>query len=405
MSRGQLLRGRKEQDAHVGYIELFFDLVFVFAVTQLSHYLIAHLSPIGVVQAAMLFAAVWWAWVYTIWCTNWLNTDAWPVRLMLFLMMAGGLVLAMAIPRAFETAGLLFAIAFAALQVGRSLFMMAVLYRRKPSNFRNFQRITLWCAASGALWIAGGLAASEVRIVWWLAALAVDFAGPSCRFAVPGMGASATEDWNVEAHHLSERCGAFVIIALGESVLLTGATFSGTPWVAGSIVAFVSAFATTAAMWWVYFNVGAEEATERFAGAEDTGKVARLSYTYLHMPIIAGIIINAASDELVIAHPLGAGASGHGDGGSNFGVMALLVGGPALFLFAVLLFKRFTVEGWRLSHLVGLAALAALFIAAITLHGITPLVIGVGVTAIFVMVATWETLARARPARPELSAR
>jgi low temperature requirement protein LtrA len=386
-----LLRGRGEADGQVGTIELFFDLVFVFAVTQLSHYLIGHLSMIGVAQAATLFAAVWWAWVYTIWCTNWLDTDAGPVRLMLFAMMAGGLVLAMAIPGAFGRAGLVFATAFAAMQVGRSLFMMAVLRGRNRSHFRNFRRITLWSAASGALWILGGLAGDGTRMLWWLAALTVDFAGPACRFAVPGLGASTREDWNVEAHHLSERCGAFVIIALGESVLLTGATFSGTPWVADGILAFVSAFATTAAMWWVYFNIGAEEATEHFADAEDTGKVARLSYTYLHMPIIAGVIVNAASDEMLIAHPLGA----HG---GNLGVMALLVGGPALFLLSVLLFKRFTADGWRLSHLAGLAALAALFVAAITRHDMTPLIIGVGVTVIVTMVATWETIARGRPA-------
>lgn len=382
-ARHGLLRGRREEDARVGFIELFFDLVFVFAVTQLSHYLIAHLSIAGAVKASMLFAAVWWVWVYTIWCTNWLDTDAWPVRLMLFAMMAGGLVLAMAIPQAFAGAGPVFALAFAALQIGRSLFMMAVLYRRSRDNFFNFRRITIWTATSGLLWICGGFADPQTRIFWWLAALAIDFSGPALRFKVPGLGASSLADWNVEAHHLSERCGLFVIIALGESVLLTGSTFSASHWTANGVLAFVSAFVTSAAMWWIYFNIGAEEATRNFAQADDTGKIARAAYTYLHMPIVAGVIVNAASDEMLIAHP-----TGHGSAGA----LAMLIGGPTLFLASVLIFKRATAGGWRLSHLVGLAGFLALLAVAAAWRDIPPLPIGVGVTALLLVVAAWETI-------------
>lgn len=377
-----LLRGRREGDGRVGFIELFFDLVFVFAVTQLSHVLIVHPTALGGLEAAILFAAVWWVWVYTIWCTNWLNTDAWQVRLMLFVMMAGGLVLAMAIPHAFDSAGLAFAVAFAVLQVGRSLFMLAVLRGRSPGNYRNFRRIAIWAACSGIIWIAGALVDPHLRPAVWLVALAVDFAGPILRFAVPGLGASSIADWNVEAHHLSERCGLFVIIALGESVLLTGATFSGGIWTEPAAAAFCCAFVATAAMWWIYFNIGAEEATHHFAQMADPGRLARLGYTYIHMPLIAGIIVNAASDEIVIAHPLGHG----GPAGA-----LLLVGGPALFLASVTLFKRVAAGGWRLSHLAGLAMLAALLAAGLTLHDVPPLALSVGVTLILLVVAAWET--------------
>ncbi|WP_336959998.1 low temperature requirement protein A [Sphingobium aquiterrae] len=379
---GDILRGRGEADARVGFIELFFDLVFVFAVTQLSHYLIAHLSPTGALEGAMLFVAIWWVWVYTIWCTNWLNTEVWPVRLMLFAMMAGGLVLAMAIPNAFGRAGLVFALAYAVLQVGRSLFMVAVLRGRDSGNRLNFLRIMIWALAASLLWIGGGLAAPALRLPLWLVALAVDAAGPPLRFFVPGLGASRMSDWNVEAHHMSERCGLFVIIALGESVLLTGSTFSGTDWQGAGILAFVSAFITIVAMWWIYFHLGAEEATHHFAHAADRGRIARFAYTYLHMPIIAGIIVNAASDEMVIAHPVGHFAPG---------VAMLLVGGPALFLASVMLFKRVTAGGWRLSHLVGLALLGALFAAGWSAH-LAPLALGIGVSAVLVLTAFWETV-------------
>jgi low temperature requirement protein LtrA len=376
-----ILRGHGEADGRVGFIELFFDLVFVFAVTQLSHHLIAHLSPFGVLEGAILFIAVWWVWIYTIWCTNWLNTDAWPVRLMLFAMMAGGLALAMAMPTAFGGGGIVFATAFGLLQTGRALFMIAVLRGRDARNLRNFQRIFTWSAVSALFWVAGGLLPLPERIALWSIAVAVDCAGPSLGFFVPGLGATPTTDWNVEAHHLSERCGLFVIIALGESILLTGSTFSGSAWHGASIIAFASAFVTSAAMWWIYFHIGAEQAAHEFAHADDPGKVARFAYTYLHVPLVAGIIVNAASDEMLIAHPVG-----H----LTPGVAALLIGGPALFLASVLLFKRTTAGGWRLSHLVGLAAMALLALYAAAGHA-EPLALGLGTAAALVLTAILET--------------
>src|SRR5512139_912214 len=108
------------QHSRVTFVELFFDLVFVFAVTQISHALLHHFTPLGVIQVTLLFLAVWWVWVYTAWVTNWLNPELTPVRILLFLMMLGGLVLSTSIPKAFEERGLWFAVAYAAMQVGRT---------------------------------------------------------------------------------------------------------------------------------------------------------------------------------------------------------------------------------------------------------------------------------------------
>src|ERR671935_2895199 len=113
-----------DRQARVTNAELFFDLVFVFAVTQLSHTLLGRFTPLGAVQVTLLFLAVWWVWVYTAWVTNWLNPELTPVRVLLFLMMLGGLVLSTTIPTAFEGRGLWFAIAYAAMQVGRTSFWL-----------------------------------------------------------------------------------------------------------------------------------------------------------------------------------------------------------------------------------------------------------------------------------------
>src|SRR5471032_558721 len=122
--RGALFRPIvPNQHARVTYAELLFDLVFVFAVTQISHTLLSHFTPLGAVQTTLLFLGVWWVWVYTSWITNWLNPELTPVRVLLFLLMLGGLVLSTSIPTAFESRGLWFAAAYATMQVGRTIFL------------------------------------------------------------------------------------------------------------------------------------------------------------------------------------------------------------------------------------------------------------------------------------------
>src|SRR6201993_762497 len=111
------------QPSRVTYVELFFDLVFVYAVTQISHTLLGRFTPLGAVQTTLLFLSVWWVWVYTAWVTNWLNPELTPVRLLLFLLMLGGLVLSTSIPHAFESRGLWFAVAYAGMQVGKTVFL------------------------------------------------------------------------------------------------------------------------------------------------------------------------------------------------------------------------------------------------------------------------------------------
>jgi low temperature requirement protein LtrA len=183
------------------------------------------LTPLGVVQACVLLMAVWWVWIYTSWVTNWLDPDKTQVRVMLFLLMLAGLVLSISLPEAFTERALAFGTAYASMQVGRSLFALWAFERAgRRADAKNFQRIIIWLSVSGLFWIFGGFAAPAPRLGLWAVALAIEYTGPAVGFFVPGLGRSETTDWAIEGGHLAERCGLFVIIALGESILVTGAT-------------------------------------------------------------------------------------------------------------------------------------------------------------------------------------
>lgn len=376
-----LLRKRvKGEHARVGFVELFFDLVFVFAITQVSHGLLANLTPLGVVQAAMLLAAVWWAWIFTSWVTNWLDPETAPVQAALFGLMGIGLVMSAALPHAFHETGLAFALAFAAIQVGRTAFMVWAM--RKEGSLRlNAIRILVWLAASAVLWIAGGLSAPEQRIWFWLAALAVEYASPALYFFVPGLGRSRTEDWTIEGGHMAERVGLFVIICLGETLLVSGATFGGLNWSSGAVwAAFISAVLSTVAMWRLFFSQAHESASDAIIHSPDPGRLARRAYTYSPILVIAGIVVVAVSDELVLAHP----------GGHVSTAMALtMLGGPILFLMGT------AVAGWAIwrhinrTRLVGCAVLAASWLVV---PWTTPLILSIATTAVLMAIGVWESL-------------
>ena len=379
--RGALFRQYvPHQRSRVTYAELFFDLVFVFAVTQISHTLLGQFTPLGALQTTLLFLGVWWVWVYTSWVTNWLNPELTPVRVLLFLMMLGGLVLATSIPKAFESRGLWFATAYAAMQVGRTTFLLASVPRAQPSIRMNAIRILVWLSISALFWIAGGIAEGHSRLLLWAVALGIEYISAAVRFWIPKYGASSIEDWAVEGGHMAERCAGFIIIALGESIVVTGATFADLAWTAETVSAFASAFIGSLAMWWIYFHRGAEAGSELISRSSEPGRLARLAYTYLHMPIVAGIILSAVADELVLQHP-----GNH----SDLNTVLSAIGGPLLFLLGTILFKH-TIRGWlQLSHGAGIAALGILAWFA---GGLSPLMLSILTTAIMILVAGWESI-------------
>jgi low temperature requirement protein LtrA len=378
--RGALFRPVvPNQHSRVTYAELFFDLVFVFAVTQVSHTLLGHFTPLGALETCVLFLAVWWVWVYTSWITNWLNPETTPVRVLLFLLMLGGLVLSTSIPKAFESRGLWFAIAYAAMQVGKSVFLWVSTPPSRPLARMNAVRITAWLAVSAVFWIAGGLFADS-RLPLWATALAIEYISPAARFWIPKYGASSMADWVVEGGHMAERCAGFIIIALGESIVVTGATFADLAWTTETVTAFASAFVGAIAMWWIYFHKGAEAGSEQISRSREPGRLARLAYTYLHMPIVAGIILSAVANELVLKHP-----AEH----SDLKTVLSAIGGPLLFLVGTILFKH-SIRGWlQLSHGVGIILLALLAWFA---SDFSPLMLSILTSAILVIVAVWESV-------------
>ena len=374
-----LLRASGDDAHRVSFFELFFDLVYVFSITQLSHGLLGHLDLRGAAEALVLLLAIWWAWVYTTWAMNWLNPDSTACRLMLIGVMGAALVMATSIPEAFGDGGLAFALAYTAIQVGRSGFVLWAV-RDDPVRRVNFQRILVWNSAACALWIAGGVASGSARDGLWVAALVVDYAAPAIRYAVPGLGRSVTLEWTVTASYFSERFKLFVILALGESIIVTGAAFSELEPNPPTVVALATAFAGSVALWWIYFHRSADAGEEAMGRSGDPGRIARSAYTYSHLPIIAGIIVSAVGDELMIAHP-----TGH----AEVATVATVLGGPALFLAGHALFKFAVFRTVSVPRLAAIALLAAFLPVALALP---PLVIGVVALLVVVGVAVQEAL-------------
>lgn len=379
-SRDDLLRAKDDPQAgRVAFVELFYDLVFVYAITQLSHLLLDHYGLLGAVETGLLLLAVWWVWIYTTWALNWLDPQRAPVRGMIFASMLLGLFMSMSVPEAFGERGLAFALSFVAMQLGRSLFATWCV-RRHPPLRRTFQRISVWMAASAAFWIAGGLLEGEARLAAWLVALGIEYLGPFAGFWLPTRGVTATTDWEVRGEHIAERCGLFVIICLGETLLTSGATFAKLEWTMPATAAFLVDFLGSVAMWWIYFHIGQRRASEAIEHSEDPGRVARTAFTYAQIPIIAGIVLSAVAAEIVLLHPLG-----H----TSWGQAASILGGPALFLAGNLWFKALTSQWAPLSHLVGLGCFAA---SIFLVPWVAPLALGTLAMGILVLVAAWEEI-------------
>jgi low temperature requirement protein LtrA len=323
-----IMRTRLGEEQRATFFELFFDLVYVFAVTQLSHHLVADITWSGGAETAFMLVALYWAWNYTTWMTNWFDPDTVPVRLTLVFVMVASLLMAVAIPDGFGEHALLFACAYAGMQIGRNAFVVAVTPRGRFNQ--NFRQILAWSVLSAPLWVAGGIVDDEgLRWVLWLGALGLDLAAPLATYWLPGVGTTPMSQWQIEGAHFGERFQLFVIIALGESVVLAGATASDTGLSIEVVAALLLAFLSSTALWWLYFGQVAGTVLERIraATAEERGGIGRDIYTYLHLPVVAGIVLVAVADELVIAHPT--------DSLDDAGALIAL-GGPALFLLGLM---------------------------------------------------------------------
>ena len=375
-----LRRHPAEDDSPAGasFAELFFDLVFVLAVTQLSSVLVDDLTLTGAAETLFLMLAAWWAWIYTTWMTNWFDPETRPVRAILLVGMLASLCGAIAIPHAFDDRAGLFVIGYVGIQVVRNAFMVLATRRSDPLH-EPLVRIFVWSAWVSMIWLAGALVEGETRIVLWIVALVLDYAGPLAGHWTPRLGRSVPTDWELVPSHFADRVQLFVIIALGETVVAGGVTASELEITAMRLAAVVVSFGITLAFWWLYFDYHAKRVAQVLLAREsDRGRLGRV-LSYLHVPMVAGIIVSAVAAELVIAHP---GERLHDN------ELLLLAAGPALFLIGSLFFKASVLHAqWR-QRLV-----AAVAVLVVTMSGVfaPALVTWSLVLIVLVGVALYET--------------
>ncbi len=377
MQPSRHLRPRNGDPQPTTAVELLFDLVYAFAITQISHLIIGRLTSTGVAHAALLLWVVWWAWIYTTWMVNWFEPASSPVRLIVVLGALTSLLMAAAIPTAFTATPLLFAAAYVVLQVGRNAAARWLLDNDHALRIV-FERILFWSLFSAVFWIAGALAPSSWRFGLWGVGLLVDFVAPIAGYWTPGCGRSGTSDYPVDGGHFAERFQSFVIIVLGESIVVTGAAASARGLSTSSVFALAVAFLITGGLWWLYFGAVAENSKQHLAEAEDPAVLARDAYTYLHLPIIAGVIMVAVGDDFLVSDAT-ASLSTAG--------LIMLVGGPALFLAAENMFRLRMIGSIASKRAVTIAALC---LAGVAASALPALAVGAIVAGLLSLLAVWE---------------
>jgi len=358
--------GTDEQagERRVGVLELFFDLVFVLAITQVTAYLASHLNWRGVAEGLIILGLMWWAWVGYSWLTNSVDSDDVPTRLTIFTAMAALVVVALAMPGAFGDEALLMACAYGLV---RTMQVGLYAYGTDPDdpNHGAILKLAPGFMFSSLLLIVGALVGGDAQIWIWLVALLIDVATPFM---------SDTSGFRVHAGHFAERHGLIVIIALGESIVALGAAASGQPLDFALVAGVTMGVAIAASLWWTYFDVTAVAAEQRLAsvGPVDRARLARDAYSVIHLPMIAGVVLLALGLKKAL---------GHADHHLELIPALALVGGPALYLLGQVAFRYRNIRtvGWtRLVAAVLLLLLlpVALAIPALAAIGMVFAVVG-----------------------------
>ncbi len=359
-------------------LELFFDLVYVFAISQLSHHLLEHVDLRTAAETLIMTLAVVYAWYMTAWGANWLEPNRLPVRLLLAGLMFASLLMSVGIADAFGDRAWLFVGGYLLLQIGRSTFLILALRGRALGE--HFVNDLVWELVTGALWVAGAFADGDARLALWGIAVVATQAGVWTVHWLPGRGRRIDlGHTDIAAEHLLERFRLFFIIALGETVLTMGTAFTDEPFELERLLALAIGFTGTFALWWCYFQRAEGVGVEAAEAAEDAGAVAWWGTWTLTLIVLALIAI-AVGDELAIAHP--------GDD-TTLGFTLLTFGGPALFLLAQLFFLQGTLGHAPRSRPLAVGALAILAVAT------APLTLLAGIaasTAVLVAVAVADTV-------------
>lgn len=372
----------------VAPLELFYDLVFVFAVTQVSHLLLDDLTWVGAIHMLLALGVVWWAWNYTVWVTSEVDLDPIPVRLLLLAMMLASLAMAVAVPEAFGRYALLFGGAYMAIKVGRLLFLTVGGAHPSAIGASRGARLLTWFIASGVPWLAGAMVDGPARVVLWTVALGIDLVGPLVMYWTPGHQRLPYALWKVELPHLAERYETFVIIALGETIVLTGATVSARGFDDARFAAFALAFLSTATLYWLYFDGFPRIARRALVFGREGIHLARDAYMYRHIVLVAGVILSAVGDGLVIEHPTQVVSGAE---------VVAISAGPALYLLGHVLF-RFRITGtvdW--GRLAGAAACIPIALVGVVLPAIA---LSALLVAVLVLVIAGEASRRSAVRAP-----
>lgn len=342
--------GRRRYRA--SYLELFFDLVFIFGLAQLSYVLAGDLGWSGLMHSLVALLALWWVWSYTVWMANRLGVGQPAIQIVVIGTMFGSLLMAVAAPAAFSEQGVVFAVAYLAIYLGRIVVTLVTL-RGRPERI-SLRWLLFFLGVSLAPWIAGGLTSGLTRAGLWT--LAVILAYTLGRFDIPviRISRSGRTGWGVSPEHLGERHQHFAIIALGDTILASGLTLREYVLAGERIVALALVFATTVLLWRIYFYRAGELLADAIESAQVPHRIGLLA-SYAHLLMVAGIVVVAVADVLIVVEPLGR---------LSTGAVAAILGGPALFLAgrAWLDYTTFSRVAW--SRAIGLLVLVAVVPAA-----------------------------------------
>ncbi|MGC4772383.1 low temperature requirement protein A [Micromonospora sp. DT44] len=379
---GGLVRGAGARE-RATFLELFLDLVFVFALTRISLRLIDDFTGggrgefAGLGQALVLLLALWAVWTLTVWSTSWLDPEAMIVQTVIVITLAGAMTMAVAVPDGFGARASLFAITLVTLQVGRVAFFH-IAGHGQPDP-RQSIRILFWLGLSAPFWLIGGLV-NDGTIRGWLWALAVllDHTGSYLGWPTPRLGAQRLGVQGIAAEHLAERYQQFLLIALGEAIFVIGLAFSGSSFHAAQTAAFVLALATTVLLWRIYFHLAGGTLDTAIGSSRDAARLAT-QMAFAHLAMIAGIVLTGVGMELYISEPFGHLPAAW---------LIAILGGPALFLAGRAALEYQVFDRISRSRAVGLLALALLVPVTLPLR---PLAAGTAAALVLLGVAAVDT--------------
>jgi low temperature requirement protein LtrA len=357
----------------VTFVELFFDLVFVFAVTQVTALTAHDLNPGGVLRSLLLFWLIWWAWTQFTWTLNPADTTHSSVRLITLLATGAAFIMATAVPHAFAGDGLWFAVPYLAVRALGLGLQVRVDIESPNSDHAGVRRWASTSVLGLVLVLAGAVADPSIRSWLWVLAIGADL-------LAAGIAGKATA-WDLSPAHVAERHGLFVIIAIGESLIVAGTAVAAKERTIPLVTVAIAALVVACLMWWSYFGWLKDALEHRLAhaAAADLGQLTRDAYSVAHFPLICGIIGFAVAIEEIVAHP---------DEPAGSAVVAALGVGICLFVGSAAL------SWWRLSgrilvpRLAVLVVVVAILVVIAPLHPVWPLAtVAAGLVAIIVLEA------------------